>query len=85
MIRDFFKFFKTIAQRQATDYVRTELQALEETFAFLLLGVFFGLPAPSTGLVVRLLPHLGQELELLERRVAESDDLFAKISGILKI
>ena len=80
MIRDFFKFFKTIAQRQATDYVRTELQALEETFAFLLLGGFFGLPAPSTGLVVRLLP-LGQELELLERRVAESDDLFAKISG----
>jgi len=34
---------------------------------------------------LRLLPHLGSELELLERRVAESDDLFAQVAGILKI
>jgi len=79
------ELLKTALRRQATEYVRAELQALEETFALLLVGSFIGLPAPATGLVLRLLPHLGPELELLESRVAESDDLFAQVAGILKI
>jgi len=82
---DFFELLKKITKLQATDYVKAELAALEETFGLLLLGSFIGLPAPSSGLVIRLLPHLGQELELLERRVAESDDLFAQVARVLKI
>ncbi|AFM21664.1 MAG TPA: hypothetical protein PLR17_05845 [Acetomicrobium flavidum] len=81
----FFELLKKMTKFQATDYVKEELTALEETFALLLLGSFIGLPAPSAGLVIRLIPHLGPELELLERRVAESDDLFAKVAGILRI
>jgi len=82
---DFFELLKKITKLQATDYVKAELAALEEIFGLLLLGSFIGLPAPSSGLVIRLLPHLGPELELLERRVAESDDLFAQVAGVLKI
>ena len=82
---DILELLKTALRRQATEYVRAEVQALEEAFALLLVGTFIGLPAPTTGLVLRLLPHLGSELELLERRDAESDDLFAQVAGILKI
>lgn len=82
---DILSLLKATLHRQATEHVRAEVQALEEAFAFLLVGAFIGLPAPTTGLVLRLLPHLGPELELLERRVAESDDLFAQVAGILKI
>ncbi|HHY09009.1 MAG TPA: hypothetical protein GX528_00430 [Firmicutes bacterium] len=80
-----FEIFKRILQTKATEYIKAEQTELEHVFALLILGSFIGLPAPPAGLIMRLLPHLGPELVLLEERAVNDDDLFGQMAGLFDI
>ena len=71
------EFMKT----EATEYVEIEVREIEHIFALLLIGSFTGMPAPPAGLVLKLLPYLGPELLIMEKRVVNDDDLFGQMAG----
>jgi hypothetical protein len=77
--------FKNFIQGEATEYIEAEEKELEHVFALLLLGSFVGFPAPPTGLVLRLLPHLGSELIIMEKRAVNDDDLYGQMAGLFDI
>ena len=63
----------------------TEVEELQNIFALLLLGSFVGLPSPPSFLAVELLPYMQQELDLLNKRAQDSNDMLAEMCGILGI
>lgn len=84
-MQDLSNFFRLFMQQEASEYIQAEQRELEHVFALLLLGSFIGIPAPPTGLVLRLLPYLGPELMLLEKRAVNDDDLFGQMAGLFDI
>ena len=63
----------------------TEVEELQNIFALLLLGSFVGLPSPPSFLAVELLPCMQKELEILNKRAQDSNDMLAEMCGILGI
>ncbi|MFW5991659.1 MAG: hypothetical protein ACOCQN_00525 [Halanaerobiaceae bacterium] len=82
---NFIDILKTIMKGQATEYIKAEEKELEHVFALLLLGSFIGLPAPPAGLVLHILPSLGPELLVLEKRAVNDDDFFGQMAGLFDI
>lgn len=63
----------------------SEVEELQNIFALLLLGSFVGLPAPPSFLAVELLPHMQNELKILQRRARDANDMLAEMFGTLGI
>ena len=63
----------------------TEVEALQNIFALLLLGSFVGLPSPPSFLAVELLPHMQEELEILNKRAQDAGDMLAEMFGTLGV
>ncbi len=63
----------------------TEVDELRNIFALLLLGSFVGLPSPPSFLAVELLPFMQKELEVLNKRAQDANDMLAEMCGILGI
>lgn len=63
----------------------TEVEELQNIFALLLLGSFVGLPSPPSFLAVELLPYMQKELEILNKRARDTNDMLAEMCGTLGI
>ena len=61
----------------------TEVEELQNVFALLLLGSFIGLPSPPSFLAVELLPYMQKELEILNERAQDANDMMAEMFGNL--
>ena len=80
-----FRDFGRSHRERVTALTALEAEELENVFALLLVGAFVGLPAPPTFLAVELLPFMEKELEVLNKRAKECDDLFAEMCGSIGI
>ena len=87
-----FDFLRTICndigashRADACALTITEVDELRNIFALLLLGSFVGLPSPPSFLAVELLPYMQKELEVLNKRAQEANDMLAEMCGILGI
>ena len=49
------------------------------------MGSFVGIPSPPTTLVIRLMPHMVREIYVMQRRVADMDDIFGEMAGMFDI
>ena len=68
-------------RQQSVEALRLEYLELENAFLTLVLGSAVGMPLMPLGLSMELLPHLRDELALLERRHALGGDTLAEFFG----
>lgn len=61
----------------------TEVEELRNIFALLLLGSFVGMPSPPSFLAVELLPLMQEELNILNKKAGDAEDMFNEIFGAL--
>ncbi len=87
-----FEFLKTVCKdidrthrSSVCALTVTEVEELQNIFALLLLGSFIGLPSPPTFLSVELLPFMQKELEILNKRARNANDMFNEMFGALGI
>ncbi len=80
---NFFKLLSKLLQENATDVVSFELEELENLFALLLFGNFVGVPLAPVPLSLELLPYLGKEIEIMNERTFELDDMLCRIGGLM--
>ena len=87
-----FEFLRNVCQEidkthrsNVCELTVTEVRELQNIFALLLLGSFIGLPSPPSFLVVELLPYMQSELQILNQRAQNADDMFAEMFGALGI
>ena len=92
MIKKIFKaiiFFLTSIDQahreKAVEVTEYELRELENLFVLLLMGSFIGIPSPSSLVSAELLPHLGREIEVLNKRAEDAFDAFNEIAGTIGI
>ncbi|BDC35964.1 MAG: hypothetical protein EF806_03640 [Candidatus Methanoliparum thermophilum] len=76
---NFFKFLPKLLQENATNVVSFELEELENLFALMLFGNFVGIPLTPVSLSLELLPYLGKEIEVMNKRTFELDDMLCRI------
>ena len=84
-LRTLFKELDASHRASACALTVTEVEELRNIFALLLLGSFVGLPSPPSFLTVELLPYMEKELEILQRRAQDSNDMLAEMFGTLGI
>ena len=84
-VREFFKGFFGSFKARSTEYIEFEERELENIFALILMGSFVGIPSPPTTLVIRLMPHMVREIYVMQRRVADMDDIFGEMAGMFDI
>ena len=77
----FFQFFR----EHAVSHIQVERRELENIFALLVLGSFVGLPSPPTLLSIRMLPHLGRELQVMGRRAETMKDIYGEIASLMDL
>ncbi len=70
---------------KAAEVTEYELRELENLFVLLLMGSFTGIPSPSSLVSAELIPHLGREIQLLNKRAEEAFDAFNEIAGTIGI
>ena len=92
MIKKIYKsiiFFLTSIDQahreKAVEVTEYELRELENLFVLLLMGSFIGIPSPSSLVSAELLPHLGREIEVLNKRAEDAFDAFNEIAGTIGI
>ena len=81
-------FLTTVDQahrEKAVEVTEYELRELENLFVLLLMGSFIGIPSPSSLVSAELLPHLGREIEVLNKRAEDAFDAFNEIAGTIGI
>ncbi len=81
----YLRAFDHSQREKAAELTAYELRELENIFVLLLTGSLAGLPAPPPGVSIELLPCLEHELEVLNKRAAESPDALAELLGTLDI
>jgi len=74
-----------IFKSQSLEYIELELREYENIFALVILGSFIGLPSPPTTLSLRLLPHLGRELIVMQRTSEKLDDALSEIASLFDV
>ena len=84
-LKAFLKGFFSSFRGQSTEYIEFEERELENVFALLLMGSFVGIPSPPSTLVLRLMPHMVREIYVMQRRVADMDDIFGEMAGMFDI
>lgn len=92
MIKKIYKsiiFFLTSIDQahreKAVEVTEYELRELENLFVLLLMGSFIGIPSPSSLVSAELLPHLGREIGVLNKRAEDAFDAFNEIAGTIGI
>ena len=84
-LKAFLKGFFSSFKEQSTEYIEFEERELENVFALLLMGSFVGIPSPPSTLVLRLMPHMVRGIYVMQRRVADMDDIFGEMAGMFDI
>jgi len=77
--------FSQFFREHAVKHIQAERRELENVFALLVMGSFVGLPAPPTLLSLRLLPHLGRELQVMGRRAESMKDIYGEIASLMDL
>jgi hypothetical protein len=72
-------------RESAVSHIQVERRELENIFALLVLGSFVGFPAPPTTLSIRLLPHLGRELQVMGHRAETIKDIYGEIASLMDL
>ena len=70
-------------EASVSDAIKLEYIEYENLFLLLLFGSFVGLPSPPLTLTLRLLPHLVEELRILEDRSRRSRDMISDLVSSL--
>ncbi len=78
-----FKFLSELLKKNATEVVSFELEELENLFAIMLFGSFVGVTLAPAPLALELLPYLGKEIEVMNERTFELDDMLSRIGALL--
>jgi len=77
--------FSQFFREHAVSHIQVERRELENIFALLVLGSFVGLPSPPTPLSIRMLPHLGRELQVMGRRAETLKDIYGEIASLMDL
>ena len=77
-LKRFFRSIDISMRESATSLIEHELAELENAFALLTMSMFSGLPFPSTGIVLRILPYMEREVRVMSKRSADLEDIFAE-------
>ncbi|RLE56067.1 MAG: hypothetical protein DRJ40_06575 [Thermoprotei archaeon] len=75
--------FSGFAEAGALDAVELECSEYEHVFLLLLFGSLIGIPSPPLTLTLRLLPHIVDELRVLEQRSRRASDMIADLVSSL--
>jgi len=78
-----FKAISELLRKNATDMVSFELDELENLFALMLFGSFVGVPLTPIPISLELLPYLNHEIEVMNERTFELDDMLCRIGALL--
>lgn len=84
-IRGFFKSIFSGLEESSTSIIEKDLQETENVFAIITTGAFIGIPLPSTGILLRILPYMQREIFVMTKRSREMDDVFGEIAGMFDI
>ncbi len=84
-IRELFTSMDRMHREKAAELTEFEARELENLFVLLLLGSFSGIPSPPSFIAAELLPHLGHELTVMNKRAEAATDSLAELSGVLGI
>ncbi|BAL80710.1 hypothetical protein [Caldisericum exile] len=77
-LKKFFMSFDKSMREAAISLIEHELVEEENVFALVTMSMFSGLPSPPTGVILRILPYMEREIQIMTRRSAELDDIFAQ-------
>lgn len=83
IIRNFLRWFGRLSRENATAGLEHELQEMEFAFAQLIFSSFAGLPTLPEPVALELLPCMEDELAVLEKRIACSENCLAELFGKL--
>ncbi len=75
------KFLITVEKgmrETSVSLIEHELMEDENVFALITMSMFTGLPSPPTGVILRILPYMEREVQIMTKRSAELDDVFAQ-------
>ncbi|MGB9832092.1 MULTISPECIES: hypothetical protein [Caldisericum] len=73
----FFKGIDTAMRESALSLIEHELREEENVFALITMSMFSGLPSPPTGVILRILPYMEREIQIMVKKSSELDDVFA--------
>ena len=64
-------------RESAISLIEQELIEEENIFAHITMSMFSGLPSPPTGVVLRILPYMEREIQIMAKKSADLEDVFA--------
>ena len=76
-LKRFFKSFDTSMRESAISLIEQELIEEENIFALITMSMLSGLPSPPTGVVLRILPYMEREIQIMAKKSADLEDVFA--------
>ena len=76
-LKRFFKSVDISMRETATSLIEQELIEEENIFALVTMSMFSGLPSPPTGVVLRILPYMEREIQIMAKKSADLEDVFA--------
>jgi len=76
-LKRFFKSFDISMRESAISLIEQELIEEENIFALVTMSMFSGLPSPPTGVVLRILPYMEREIQIMAKKSADLEDVFA--------
>ncbi|MBP8612677.1 MAG: hypothetical protein KBI30_01565 [Candidatus Atribacteria bacterium] len=76
-LKRFFKSFDISMRESAISLIEQELIEEENIFALITMSMFSGLPSPPTGVVLRILPYMEREIQIMAKKSADLEDVFA--------
>ena len=76
-LKRFFKSFDISMRESAISLIEQELIEEENIFALITMSMFSGLPSPPTGVVLRILPYMEREIQIMAKKSADLSDVFA--------
>ena len=77
-LKRFFKSFDISMRESAISLIEQELIEEENIFALITMSMFSGLPSPPTGVVLRILPYMEREIQIIAKKSADLEDVFAE-------
>lgn len=77
-LKNFFRSLDTSMKERATSFIEDELREQENVFALITMSMFSGLPSPPTGVILRILPYMEREIQIMTKKSADLDDAFAQ-------
>jgi len=77
-LRKFFVSIDKSMRETSVSLIEHELIEEENVFALITMSMFSGLPSPPTGVILRILPYMEREIQIMAKRSAELEDAFAQ-------